>query len=219
MPVDSGEIAKPRSREELLREQYRAEIQPIIENSPAQEATEEIVDRMVQLAIEQGRDKKTGLLLKNTANAELERWQMICFRYGVPLSVMMMDLDHFKKLNDDISHEAGDKAIGAMAEILKQNTRETDILSRYGGDEFFVILPYTNAEQALEIAERIRKMVPDTMGEITSKVKITTSIGIVQLAPDSTNSGKLIDQADEALRVAKKEKNKVVIYSQTDTEV
>lgn len=128
---------------------------------------------------------------------------------GYNLSVMMLDLDDFKKFNDTFGHQAGDEVLKKTGEILKNNSRKIDIVARYGGEEFALILPYANKNEAKIIGERIRKSVEET--EIRGWC-FTISIGIASFKEDTTEKEELIKKADLALYRAKKEgKNKVIL--------
>ena len=125
------------------------------------------------------------------------------------LSIMMIDIDDFKKFNDSRGHIHGDIALKEISRILKENCRKMDIICRYGGEEFAVILPHTNKQDALFLAERIRKSVQEQ--EIL-KNRFTISIGIASAPRDVTEKESLVKKADEALYEAKRSgKNRVVL--------
>lgn len=120
-------------------------------------------------------------------------------RYGSPLSVMMIDTDHFKDINDSKGHVAGDLVLRQVADILKSRIREVDILGRYGGEEFALILPNTDRVAALELAERLREQVEDK-----GKPVPTISIGVAVLENGIGSFSDLVEQADRAMYKAKK---------------
>lgn len=125
------------------------------------------------------------------------------------LSVIMLDIDDFKKFNDTFGHQAGDKVLTTLASLLRDNSRKIDIAARYGGEEFALILPYATKREAQIIGERIRKSVETTQ---THNTYITVSIGISSFDEDATAKNELIQKADLALYKAKREgKNKVVL--------
>jgi len=140
--------------------------------------------------------------------AELKRVK----RYGRPLSILLLDIDDFKKINDTYGHNFGDTVLKDFARILRQVTRETDYVGRWGGEEFLIILPETTKEEAFKVAEKIRKHIEDYFEENYGK-KITVSIGLTEIRHfDDTILLKIIDMADKALYKAKKDgKNRVVI--------
>jgi diguanylate cyclase (GGDEF)-like protein len=126
-------------------------------------------------------------------------------RYQHPLSVIMLDIDHYKFINDTYGHVVGDLALKAIAHQLQENIRETDTLGRYGGDEFSILLTETDLDGALEIAERIRS----TINQKCIKVDIyefsfTISLGVASLNQSMTDLSQLLMTADLALYDAKK---------------
>ncbi len=121
---------------------------------------------------------------------------------NLALSIMMLDLDDFKKFNDTYGHIKGDEALKKISSFLKENIRSGDILCRYGGEEFSLILPSTNPEEAFDLAERIRKGL--SQKEI-SGVYFTVSIGLANYPQDAQDKDALIKKADIALYKAKRE--------------
>ncbi len=124
---------------------------------------------------------------------------------GRPLSVIMIDIDFFKKFNDTYGHSCGDAVLKQVAKILQACIRGMDLAARYGGEEFCILLPDTDRERALIIAERIRKSVADTPSEYEgTRLWVTISLGLAQYNPARDISGKsLIDRADRALYFSK----------------
>jgi len=144
---------------------------------------------------------------------ELRRHQ----HFGAPLSLIMLDVDHFKRLNDTHGHLAGDAALIHLAEVIKGNIRASDVLCRYGGEEFGIIMPQTNQQHAQLVAEKIRLLVansPVNHADIT--ISMTISLGISSdsnLAQSYTREA-LITQADKALYEAKHQgRNRIVLFS------
>jgi two-component system cell cycle response regulator len=137
-------------------------------------------------------------------------------RYKFPLTLLMVDLDHFKKVNDTMGHLAGDYVLRETAELLKKSLRKSDVAARYGGEEFAVLLPETPQEGALILAERLREKLASMQfnyGE--HAIFVTMSIGIAAHSPktDSSNAD-LIKKADTALYRAKEEgRNRCCLYS------
>jgi diguanylate cyclase (GGDEF)-like protein/PAS domain S-box-containing protein len=140
----------------------------------------------------------------------------IAKRYKQPLTVMMLDIDHFKEVNDRYGHIIGDKILIGVARIASANIRIADTLGRYGGDEFIILLPMTNAKQAYQLAERIRTSVESLRVSCgKDSVSITLSIGIAELPQPSKSETveDLFRRADESMYEAKKAgRNQSVIY-------
>ncbi|MGD9731805.1 MAG: diguanylate cyclase [Desulfamplus sp.] len=125
-------------------------------------------------------------------------------RYTHPLTFMMMDIDHFKNINDTYGHHAGDQVLKNVASICTDNLRVHDLFGRIGGEEFSAMLPETNLNDAIVVAERIRKSVEDAEWAIDGKkVSCTISIGMSQLNDDSETLDNLMKKADAALYLAK----------------
>ncbi|CCD96947.1 Diguanylate cyclase (modular protein) [Bradyrhizobium sp. ORS 375] len=134
------------------------------------------------------------------AQAEWSRFQ----RYHRPLSVLMIDIDHFKSVNDQYGHAVGDEAIAALAGVCRRDRRRADVVGRLGGEEFAVLLPETEQAQALLIAERIRNQVGAcVLARPGGRFNMTISLGIAMAAPDMSDVGDLLKAADRALYEAK----------------
>lgn len=128
-----------------------------------------------------------------------------CKRYQSTLSVVMMDVDHFKNINDTYGHQVGDEVLVEMAQVISRFCRANDAAARYGGEEFILILPETALEGARQIAERIRGEIENkTFGSNGNSFKVTLSCGVVEQDPERINSpAKLVQVADRALYRAK----------------
>jgi len=126
-------------------------------------------------------------------------------RYRLPLSIIMIDIDWFKKLNDGYGHEAGNVVLRKLSQVVKECIRDVDIFARYGGEEFVVILPQTPLVEARRIGERIRTQVEATVIDTgsTGKVKITVSIGVSSYPENGRSEEELVTVADQALYQAK----------------
>ncbi len=127
-------------------------------------------------------------------------------RYESPLSILMIDLDHFKKVNDTYGHAIGDEVLRELACLLKEQLRKADIVARYGGEEFVVLLPEVNKGSALEAAERIRARLAGTLLRVEEyEVSITASIGVAEFKQgEGATLESLIKKGDTALYKAKK---------------
>ncbi|MFZ3062648.1 MAG: sensor domain-containing diguanylate cyclase, partial [Actinomycetota bacterium] len=127
-------------------------------------------------------------------------------RYRHPLSLIMLDIDYFKKYNDYYGHPKGDSVLRKIAQVLRSTIRETDIVARYGGEEFAIILPETGKPEVGEVARKILEAIEKEDffgGEILPDGKFTVSCGIAIFPHDATTREGLIDQADRALYEAK----------------
>ncbi len=137
-------------------------------------------------------------------------------RYQKPVSLILFDIDHFKKFNDTYGHQMGDIVLSASASILKQSLRTFDIPARYGGEEFAVILPETDTPAAALVAERLRKAIEahDYPGPDGTVLKVTISLGVATCPTHATEKLDLIKHADEALYGSKEAgRNCVTVYS------
>lgn len=162
-------------------------------------------------------DELTGLFNRRHALESLQTEITRSKRYGNHLSVIMFDLDNFKQINDSQGHLAGDKALRRVAEVMGSELRETDIGARYGGDEFLVIMPHTNAEQATSLAERIRERMKKgrRSDDESSNWRLTPSIGVAEVREEDDSAEALIARADAGLMQAKKGgKDQVVFYQE-----
>lgn len=132
-------------------------------------------------------------------------------RYGRPTALAIIDIDHFKKVNDSYGHRTGDGVLRVLSEVMKKEIREIDVLARYGGEEFALILPHTPYQHALEVAERIRQKVEDSRFTYKGKpFSVTISIGVGTLKEDD-NLGSYVERVDKALYRAKdRGRNRVV---------
>lgn len=149
-------------------------------------------------------DSLTGLYNRNKLNMIINDQLARFKRNHRPFAVLMIDVDHFKTLNDNLGHIVGDKILSSVAKILIQSIRSVDFAARYGGDEFIIILTETTVNEALNTAERIRSKVVEILhGSDDKRIAITLSIGIVQCQSEDTTSTILLTRADNALYAAK----------------
>lgn len=142
------------------------------------------------------------------AGIEMSRTQ----RYEKSLSMLMLDIDHFKHINDAYGHQSGDVVLKTLAEVFAEVLRNIDIVGRLGGEEFGIILPETSLEEALEVAERLREVIAARQVVFPSGVEtqFTVSIGVAALADKQAGIDTLINESDKALYRAKQSgRNKV----------
>jgi len=126
-------------------------------------------------------------------------------RFSTPLAAIMLDIDHFKHINDTYSHAVGDEVLRTLARVCQANLRSVDLIGRYGGEEFAILLPDTDADSARQVAERLRQAVADTPVIIPKgQVSFTVSLGVASLVVGTTTLAVLLDQADTAMYFAKR---------------
>lgn len=153
-------------------------------------------------------DQLTKLYNRRKVNEVLEYELERAKRYDTPLSVAMIDMDFFKDVNDTYGHKTGDRVLETFATVLESISRSTDIASRWGGEEFLVVLPNTTAEEAFTFAEKVRKEVEKTeFGEAGFR---TCSIGVTTLKEEDSDES-LVDRADKALYKAKDDGRNIVV--------
>jgi diguanylate cyclase (GGDEF) domain len=135
-------------------------------------------------------------------------------RYQHPLTVLMVDIDYFKDINDTYGHSAGDQVLISIANLCRKIFRNIDILARYGGEEFAILLPETPVETALEVAERLRHTVENlSVSYHRRQFSVTISVGLTSLRDDCSSIARLIDRADTALYHSKSEgRNRITLW-------
>gem|GEM_PF-2263811 len=145
--------------------------------------------------------------------ADMERRR--AYRYGVPFSVVMLDIDHFKEVNDRYGHEGGDIALCELTRVVEEQLRCSDLLVRLGGEEFAILLPETRREEAYTLAERVRqRLAANVVRSGIIRFSITASLGVAEVLDDREDSVKgILNRADSALYKAKaKGRNCTVLY-------
>lgn len=186
------------------------------------EARKELERDNVDLKRAAAMDFLTELVNRRQAVRHLERERARARRSGESLGFIMMDLDRFKSVNDTYGHQAGDAALKHTADLLKTRARASDILIRYGGEEFLAVLPDTDLPGAVELANSLRERIqnnPLTYGDL--EVQLRASLGVAVLLPDlDIDVKEMIDRADKALYAAKEMgRNRVVAWEELpDTE-
>ncbi|MGD8836590.1 MAG: EAL domain-containing protein [Desulfobacteraceae bacterium] len=173
-------------------------------------ANQEIQEKSKELETLATRDPLTFCLNRRSLTENFNRLFAQAKAQDRHLSCLMVDIDFFKSVNDNYGHAVGDEVIKAVADVLKSCTRESDLVSRYGGEEFCVVLPMLPLENVVKIAERIRKTVEKGS---CSGVNVTVSLGVSSLESNANTSDELVNQADKALYAAKKSgRNRVVSW-------
>lgn len=202
--------------EEMLDE-IQKNIEEIISNFPVPEDNKLDVIKKINFMYSQTRylsltDALTGLYNRRHFNAELEREFMRSKRYGGNLCIAIIDIDFFKKINDTYGHLCGDYVLKEVAYLILENFRKTDMVFRYGGEEFVVLMTETSLENSLIPLERLRKTIENNnfifKGE---KIKVTISIGAETNHTESTEE--FLNNADKALYQAKQSgRNQTVLF-------
>lgn len=151
---------------------------------------------------------------QNTLDQEISR----CMRNGSTISILLLDIDHFKTFNDTYGHQVGDFVLSEFTSTLQGHVREYDIVARYGGEEFIIILPETNIDEAMNVAEKLRKAIESAHFDDTRETyNVTASVGVSNATPsteDDFTKDRFINHADQALYEAKeKGRNKVMAYT------
>jgi len=199
-------ISKPLNRVELL-----TRIKSLLRIKRLHEALEQKIKeleiaetKLRKLAVTDG---LTGLFnyraFRQQLHLEVSRSQ----RFGLPVSLLMMDIDHFKMYNDHFGHPNGDRVLKYFAQLLHKNIREVDFLARYGGEEFVVILPGTDKKSAKIVGEKLRRPVEHYPFPFEKKLPtgiVTMSVGVASFPQDTQDEKELIRLADRALYKAKK---------------
>ncbi|MGB9768438.1 MAG: GGDEF domain-containing protein [Dictyoglomus turgidum] len=154
------------------------------------------------------KDDLTGLYNRRKIDQELEKCLYIWERYNRPFSIIIIDIDDFKKINDTYGHLIGDMVLEKISKIIRENIRKSDIASRWGGEEFLILLPETNLQNATLVAEAFRRKIEEANFGIDEK--ITVSVGVANIE-NNESIDSLIQRADKNLYKAKESgKNKVV---------
>jgi diguanylate cyclase (GGDEF)-like protein len=160
-----------------------------------------IEDRHIEeAALMATRDHLTGLYLRSVFDFSLERLYKEHKRYGKSLSLIMIDVDDFKKVNDNFGHQSGDVVLKGLGKIVLETTRGADLPARYGGEEISIILPETSSDKAIKIAEKLRKNVKKYF---STEPKITISIGVSANVDMAISAIDMVKYADKALYAAK----------------
>ncbi len=161
-------------------------------------------------------DPLTGIPNRRHLFSRLELEVARAQRFGSPVSVLMVDIDHFKKLNDAAGHRAGDEALRRVCDVLRARVRKVDTLARYGGEEFMLVLSQVSKNDAYEVAEKLRRAVaeaPQLAASTQPGGHITVSIGVASLPTDASSQDTLVDCADSALYASKRAgRNRVTGY-------
>lgn len=198
--------SKPRKRDlkyiENLAYQFGITIVAARRYEALQELTQEAVEKSIT-------DSLTGLKNRGFIQVELERLILVSHRYNNDLALIMIDIDHFKHINDTFGHQVGDDALKSLAKTLRKQTRASDLVVRYGGEEFIVLLPQSSLYEVRKTSEKLRKAVESKKVPSLKNANMTISLGVAILTRDDT-SDTFINRADKALYQAKEDGRNLV---------
>ena len=183
-----------------------------------QRENKQLESKNTVLADISARDSLTGLYNRWYVREKIDSEMNRAMRHGYPMSVLMLDLDHFKQINDSYGHPAGDSVLRSVGQMLRESCRVYDVPGRYGGEEFCIVLPETKVNGTTTVAERIRSRLETTRLSVgDSSIVVTASIGIAgvdSVSEDGVLSASmLVERADRALYAAKHQgRNRVELW-------
>jgi diguanylate cyclase (GGDEF)-like protein len=178
----------------------------------------QVQQQNIELSYLATRDSLTGCLNRRTFTEQFDRAFKEALQNNLELSCIMADIDHFKAVNDNYGHATGDVVIKMLAEILQSSTRKVDLVGRYGGEEFCVVLPGLTADEAFVVAERVRLRLKDeSANRYETGPRVTASFGVSSIKDNPANASELNNFADEALYTAKESGRNLVIRWQPKT--
>jgi diguanylate cyclase (GGDEF)-like protein len=168
-----------------------------------------------QMQLQATTDGLTGLVNHRTFQEHLHDHILRSHRYQRKLSLLLMDIDHFKNFNDTYGHQVGDLVLKTISKCLRRSVRSSDLVARYGGEEFVVILPETDVPNAHKMAERIRQNIEkEIIVNNEKKLRVTVSVGVATLDEHASAKSKLIEAADTAMYYSKENgRNRVTVYN------
>ena len=180
-------------------------------------------ERERQLIEENQRDALTDLLNRGEFDRRIEEMSQLHESRGTPFSLAMIDIDHFKRINDQFGHQGGDAILRAVSRIVESACRSADIVARYGGEEIAVLFPSLGVGDAMSIADRIRRTLEQAEIEVDQDgvletAKATISVGLAGAPTHSNRAGKIIQIADAALYQAKENGRNVTVIADVTEE-
>ncbi|MFQ5901845.1 MAG: diguanylate cyclase [Thermodesulfobacteriota bacterium] len=210
-------LPKPFDERELEARIYSAIRTRSLQNElrKSNEELKRLLEKVELMAIT---DPLTGLYNRRRFYESLKKEFAFSKRYKHPVSCIMLDIDHFKKINDTYGHQAGDLILKGLSDIMKRNIRETDMVARYGGEEFIILLPHTMKKDALKVADnminKVREKVFDLGNDKTLKITISMGISSITDFKQDANQESMIKTADSALYTAKETgRDRIEVYS------
>lgn len=216
------EIEAAEAEEDILqlKDQIIKEIQKAREDSSSlitelegyRKTTQSLAKKLERTEAKALVDPLTNVLNRNAYNLKIGQMIRSFEQFGSVFAIMVIDIDHFKNFNDQYGHRAGDRVLNSAAGTLKETLRSTDLLFRYGGEEFVVLLSEVNLENAKKIAEKLRSEIEkDYFVDQKKQLKVTVSIGVT-CAKEADTEETLFERADKAMYLAKKDgRNRVAV--------
>jgi diguanylate cyclase (GGDEF)-like protein len=180
------------------------------------ERTHHLRGRLGRFAQRSFTDRLTGLFNYDFLQAQVRFEVDRVKRYGGACSVLVLDLDNFKRFNDTHGHQAGNLLLRALADSIRAEKRHTDIAARFGGEEFVVLVP-SGTQDAVRLAERLREATSEiVLPQLGEDGRVTVSVGVASYPEQASNAAELFERADQALYVAKEGgKNQVIVWPNT----
>ena len=206
LAIITKEIKEHTEKEAIQRQKTQQQLDDLVDKIKDMESESCDLKSKLKIANNQAlRDALTGLPNRNAYNERLETELARWTRYHSPLSLIVWDIDHFKNINDNYGHKAGDKVLLLIAKQLSEHSRATDFLSRFGGEEFTMLLPNTDSQSALALANHLRQTIEKTgFNASGASVAITISCGVTEFIQDDTDET-AFERADQALYQAKEQ--------------
>jgi len=199
--VPIGTLALAGKRADMFGSSVRPALQALANQVAVALSNAASVARLEELATTDG---LTGCYNKRYFNEQLKAKLQAAHRFGRRLSLVITDIDHFKNVNDTYGHATGDVVIQELGAILQRLKRETDVVARFGGEEFCILCEETDAKGAVQLAERVREQLKARQFESElGKLRVTASLGVAQFPEDAKSDKLLFELADKALYVAK----------------
>jgi diguanylate cyclase (GGDEF)-like protein/putative nucleotidyltransferase with HDIG domain len=193
-------------------EEHRAELERML--SLLRDSRDEIKRKNGELEILATQDALTGCLNRRAFFESFDSMWNEAKAIGLPLACLMIDIDHFKSVNDTYGHQAGDEVLRQVSQTLRQIHKDHGLVCRYGGEEFCVVLPHFDLEQAIAAGEETRIAISDIRLLDPADLQLTASLGVSELRFEAADPHDLINQADSCLYVAKREgRNRVIAYN------